>query len=479
MGMLRRMLSSPRASESRSMENPSVGWEGLQDMDSLSTDAGESVNVKKALSIPAFWQGVSSISGDVAKLPLGAYRRSANGGRTLDRTHHAFKRISLGGMANSEVNTYKFWRRMMVSALTYNNGYAYIDKNGKGEVLGLYNLLPDRTTPARVKGQVWYLTEVGGKLEAIPSSNILHLEGLSIDNLAGIDLVKEFREVFASALAKRKFGAKLFKQGLTAGGVLAVPPGAKPESVKKVQAGIKDKFSGTDNAFKTIVLRDGYKWFSTQIDPSKAQMTESTEQDAREVARILNLKASRLSVDGSTSYNSDEMAMRDYYDGCLSHWLICNRSECNHKLRTPEEIDADEVFIDYNINALMWADAETRSTIASVGIINGRFSPNETRAWENLNPYDGGEQFYQPLNVTPVGQPQTSAARAIALETVQRMRNRLAIRWDRGGKAGSLESERQQVVEILRNAAVILGTDSAETMFDSLVSEVTHGVEQA
>ncbi len=106
-------------------------------------------------------------------------------------------------------------------------------------------------------------------MEAIPASNILHIEGLSIDNLAGIDLVKEFRELFGAALAKRKFASKFFSQGMTAGGVLAVPPSAKPEAVKKVQASIKDKFSNTDNAFKTIVLRDGYKWYSTQIDPQK------------------------------------------------------------------------------------------------------------------------------------------------------------------------------------------------------------------
>ncbi len=201
-------------------------------------------------------------------------------------------------------------------------------------------------------------------------------------------------------------------------------------------------------------------------------MNEATEQDAREIARVLNVKASRLSVDGSTSYNSDEMAMRDYYDGCLSHWLIGIRSEANHKLRTLEEIDADQVFLDYNINALMWADANTRSQIANAGIVNGRFSPNETRQWENLNPYDGGDQHYQPLNVTPVGQPAANAARQLALDTVQRKRNRLAIRWERSGKTGTLDSERDQVVEILRNAAVILESDPVE-MFEQLASEVT------
>lgn len=468
MGFLKRMLAPRGGDESRSMENPSTGWDALRDIDEMHSNSGERVTVRRALSIPAFWQGVSQISGDVAKLPLGSYRRMPSGGRQLDRTHHAFRFIRLDGMANSEVNAFKFWRRIMVSALCWNNGYAYIDKNKRGEVLGLYNLLPDRTTPVRMKGKVWYLTEVGGALEAIPADNIFHLEGLSIDNLAGLDLVKEFKDLFGAALAKRKFSSKFFANGMMAGGVLAVPPSSKPEAVKKVQASIKDKFSNVDNAFKTIVLRDGYKWYSTQVDPQKAQLNNATEQDAREVARVLNVKASRLSVDGSTSYNSDEMAMRDYYDGCLSHWLIGARSEANHKLRTPDEIEADEVFIDYNINALMWADANTRSQIANAGIVNGRFSPNETRAWENLNPYDGGENFYQPLNVTPVGQAQTEAARQLALETVERMRSRLRIKLDRNKP---IDDERGPVVEILRSAAVVLDEEPG-AIFDRLVREV-------
>ncbi len=320
------------------------------------------------------------ISGDVAKLPMGVWRRQADGGRSLLRTHHAFRYVNLVGMANAQINAFKFWRRLLISALLWNNGYAWIDKNGKGEVLGLYNLLPDRTTPFRRGGELYYMTEVGGRLEALPADQVFHIEGLSIDGMHGEYLIKLFRDLFGASLAKRKFTSKFFSNGMTAGGVLTVPPNAKPEAVRKVQAGIKEKFSNTDNAFKTLVLRDGYKWYSTQVDPKDAELTSSIESDVREVARIFNLRASRLSVADSTSYNSDENATRDYYDGSLSHWLISCRCEANAKLRTPAEREADEVFLDYNINALMWADSKTRSEIANTGIQNGRFNPNETRA---------------------------------------------------------------------------------------------------
>ena len=95
------------------------------------------------------------------------------------------------------------------------------------------------------------------------------------------------------------------------------------------------------------------------------------------------------------------MARRDYYDGALSHWCHAISSEFTTKLLTQAERDQG-FYIEHNINALLWADAKTRSEIAIAGIQNGRFSPNETRGWENLDGYDGGDEFYIPLNMSQV-----------------------------------------------------------------------------
>lgn len=444
---------------SGSIEDPNVSIaEALAELGSIGSDAGERVTPKRALSIPALYQAVSMISGDVAKLPMGTWRRLPTGGKTLDRDHHAFRFINLFGMANPEINTYKFWRRLMTSALLWNNGYAWIDKNGRGEVLGLYNLLPDRTTPIRIKGKLWFVTEVNGQLEPLPADEVFHIEGISLDGFQGENLVKLFRQHFGQCLAKRKFASKFFGQGMTAGGVLGVPPEAKPSTVKKLQAAIKQKFSNSSNAFKTLVLRDGFKWFNTQVDPQKAQLTEWSENDVREIARMYNLRASRLSVEGSTSYNSDEQAKADYHDGTLSHWLIGMRCEANAKFRTDDEIERDEVFVDYNVNALLWADAKTRNEIATTGIQHGRWSPNETRSWENLNPYEGGDTFYRPLNLESV---QGQAARQLATDTITRAKNRLQIKRQRNKYNAD---ERAAILEMITPACQVLARDPTETL---------------
>ena len=66
--------------------NDPRGWEimGLVQ----GSDAGESVTYSSTLSVPAIWQAVGMISGDVSKLPLEVYRRRGND-REPDKEHPA------------------------------------------------------------------------------------------------------------------------------------------------------------------------------------------------------------------------------------------------------------------------------------------------------------------------------------------------------------------------------------------------------
>lgn len=393
------------------LENPQ--W-SLSDPDAWRThfDAGrlaetaESVGVAKALTLSPVWMAVKMISGDCSKLPLKVYRYRADGdGKDVDRRHQTWPYINRDGRANDEVAALQLWRRFYASALLWENGYIWIDRDDLGRVHGLYNLPPDRTAPLRVRGRLWCVTEVNGRLEPLYADDVLHLQGLCWDNQTCPALVEAARHDFGVALAARKFTSKFFANGAQHGGVLQVPPGASKEARDKVEQGMEEKTRNLDRAFKTLVLRDGYKWFSTTVDPSKAQLLELDEAKVRDVARWFMLSPSRLGVSDSTSYNSEEHAKQDYYDTTLSYWLSAAVAECNCKLLTERQrIKSTHVFR-YQINALLWANAETRSSIAVAGIQAGRFSPDETRDWEGLNPRPDGEgsRFLRPLNMEAVG----------------------------------------------------------------------------
>jgi HK97 family phage portal protein len=425
--------------ENRSLENPAnqITGESFREVD-LASPAGEPKVVPSSIiGYAPFFQAVSMISGDVAKLPLSIIKKE-NKKRTVLDSHPVQQLLNRHGMANIEVSSYKFLRRFVACGLLWGNSYAYIDRSNDGRVLGFYQLLPDRTYMARHKGKLVCITEVstasgGATLESIDAADVLHIEGLSINGIEGVNIGKAFREDFLIALSSKRFTSKFFANNMNSSGILQAPPGASADAIKKVSKKLEDK-SGSDSAFKTIVLRDGFKWFSTQIDPQKSQLTETNEEGARNVARMFNISPSKLGLKDSTSYNSEEAATSDYFDGALSHWLLSVSTEITTKCLTVQE-RAQGIYAEHNINALLWADASTRSQIGITGITNGVYSPNEVRSWNNDDGYEGGDQYYMPLNIAPVGSrpvsDTTEPARSILKETFARAINRICIKAER------------------------------------------------
>lgn len=414
-----------------------VTGDSFREVDVTTTVGEPKVSPNTIIGYAPFFQAVSMISGDVAKLPLSIIQKNKKKRTVLD-SHPVQQLLNRHGKANEEVSSYKFLRRFVACGLMWGNSYAYIDRTPTGKVLGFYQLLPDRTAMARVGGKLKCVTEIstssgGATLETIDAADVLHIEGLSINGIEGINIGRAFREDFLIALSSKRFTSKFFGNNMTSSGILQAPPGASSDAIKKVAKKIEDK-SGSDSAFKTIVLRDGFKWFSTQIDPQKAQLSEINEEGVRNVARMFNISPSKFGLKDSTSYNSEEAATSDYYNGALSHWLLSLSTEVTTKCLTIQE-RSEGTYAEHNINALLWADASTRSEIGIKGIANGVYSPNEVRAWNNDDVYEGGDQYYMPMNIAPVGSKTIAdpmaPARSILRECYGRAINRICIKAER------------------------------------------------
>lgn len=402
--------------ESRSLENPAVSLSDPEAWEEMgwneSSEAGESVTAARMLSCPAIWQAVGMISGDVSKLPLEIYARDGDGRRAA-YDHPAWPLISQAyGRANDEVSSLVFWRRLLVHALIWPRGWAWIDRDAGGRPVGLYNLLPDRTWYTRLNGRLWVVTDVGGRMEAFDPGDVLAVENVSIDEADSFGPLKAARHNIGLQLAQRKFNSRFYSHSCHAGGILQVPPGAQDKAIKKVQESIEKHRAGGDESFRALVLRDGFKWHQTTIAPDDAQAGETAEAEVRNVARFYRMSPSRLGVSESISYNSEEAARRAYHDETLSYWLSAIKSESNLKLLTEEERTRRTHYCDYNVAALLWADTQTVIQVGATGVQWGIFNRDEVRGWFNLNPIPGGAGaiFLQPLNMTAAGESNDAGA---------------------------------------------------------------------
>ena len=118
------------------------------------SSSGRRVDECSAMQMTAVYSCVRILSEAVASLPLHVYLRSDTG--TENAIEHPLYKVLHDG-PNPEMTSFVFRETMMTHLLLWGNAYAQIIRNGKGEVLGLYPLISDRTKVDRDdKGQICY-----------------------------------------------------------------------------------------------------------------------------------------------------------------------------------------------------------------------------------------------------------------------------------------------------------------------------------
>ncbi len=119
------------------------------------SSAGKSVTERSAMQMTAVYSCVRILSEAVAGLPLNIYRYNDEGGKEKAIDHPLYR--LLHDEPNPEMSSFVFRETLMTHLLLWGNGYAQIIRNGRGEVIALYPLMPNKMTVDRdANGQLYY-----------------------------------------------------------------------------------------------------------------------------------------------------------------------------------------------------------------------------------------------------------------------------------------------------------------------------------
>lgn len=130
------------------------------------------------------------------------------------------------------MTSFVFRETLMTHLLLWGNAYAQIIRNGKGEVMALYPLMPNRMVVDRDEHGQLYYTYYRGPDEAIRNkdtavilqpTDVLHIPGLGFDGLVGYSPIAMAKNAIGMAIACEEYGAKFFANGATPGGILEHP----------------------------------------------------------------------------------------------------------------------------------------------------------------------------------------------------------------------------------------------------------------
>lgn len=230
------------------------------------TSSGNRVNSHTAMQMSAVYACVCILSEAIAEIPLNFYRYTADGGKEKYPSHPLY--YLLHDEPNPEMTSFVFRETLMGHLLLWGNAYAQIVRNGRGEVLALYPLLPDRMQVDRdsagrlVYTYTGYRDEAGSRREfetiKLYKEDVLHIPGLGFDGLVGYSPIAMARNAIGMSMAAEDYGASFFANGATPGGVLEHPGIVKdPERLRESW---RSQFSGK-NSHSIAVLEEGMTVF--------------------------------------------------------------------------------------------------------------------------------------------------------------------------------------------------------------------------
>ena len=372
------------------------------------TSTGKVVTERSAMQMTAVYACVRILSESIAGLPLHLYQYKKDGGKEKAIGHPLY--LLLHDEPNPEMSSFVFRETLMTHLLLWGNAYAQIIRNGKGEVLALYPLMPNKMSVNRdEKGELFYeytrsFEEIRSGLKekvTLRPSEVLHIPGLGFDGLVGYSPIAMAKNAIGLALATEEYGSKFFQNGAAPSGVLE-HPGTIKDPVK-VRESWQQTFGGSANSGKIAVLEEGMKYTPISISPDQAQFLETRKFQMNEIARIFRIPPHMIGDLDRSSFSNIEQQSLEFVKYTLNPWVVRWEQALQRSLFSPKE--KQTFFVKFNVEGLLRGDYEGRMNGYATARQNGWMSANDIRELENLDRIseeDGGDLYLINGNMLPL-----------------------------------------------------------------------------
>ena len=377
------------------------------------------VTTDNALGVPAVWAAVNFLSGTMAGLPIGLFRRDGDNREKV--SDDPLYRI-LHDVPNEEMSSFEWRKYTFEQVLTGGRGLTFIERNAVGKVMNLWPLDPAKVTVKRENGRKFYDYRDGG-VKRYAANEVIDIPFmLRNDGIGHRGPIATARDTIALAIAATQFGSKFFQNG-------GVPPFAVTGAFQSGQAMNRagnDIAEATKKAAKgrrmALVLPTGLEIKPLGADAEKSQLVETKKFLIEEIARVYSLPPTFLQDLSHGTFANTEQQDLHFVKHTVKRWVEAFEQELNLKLFGRDKAD---MFVEMNMDGLLRGDFKTRMEGYATGVQNGILKPNEARQLENRPADPEGDSLMIQGATVPIGQqpdpnPQDNSLRSEVLEWVRR-----------------------------------------------------------
>lgn len=397
------------------------GWSPLMLTSGYGNTSGEKVNNSTALTISALFACIRNVSEDIAKVPLKVYRKE--GQYRYEQTDHPLFAM-LQYQPNPEMTAISLRETLNAQAMGWGNAYAEIQRDVFGKPIYLWPIRPDRVKMMREREteRIFYrITTEKGSQSDIWGEDIMHLHGLGFDGMTGYNIVQYAAQSIGATIGMDKFAGAYFANGMHQSGTVKHPGSLTKPAQDRLREQLSDEFGGASKAHKFLILEEGMEFMNNIIDPKASQMIETRQFSVTEFCRWLRVPPHKVADLTRSTYSNIEEQNIDYVQDGLLGWYSRWEQVLWWKLLSDKE-KKDGYYFKHSVDGLLRGDLKGRVLAYTKMWEHGVYNIDEIREKEELNPVEGGDKRFVPMNyVTLEDVGQNAKTNAVIKDMAKRL----------------------------------------------------------
>lgn len=382
--------------------NPERG-EQRSGPDNYANRTGVAVTDQVALQVAAVFRCIRIIAETSASLPLVPYRQVNQFDREPLPPEHWLSQLITE--PNETMSGDEWCESMYGQMAGWGNGYSQIVTNAAGRAVELWPYKVDRMKVERREDLTlqYSYPNIYGSPQPLPTKNILHLRGFSIDGVMGLSPLGLARESLGLAVASQQYAGSFFASGGRPSGVMTVDKILTPqqrEQIRKEYGGMADGGDGR----RFWLMEAGLKYQAISVSPEDMQMLQTRAFEVSEIARFFGVPLFLLmETEKSTSWGSGlEQANLAFLIYTLRPYLQRMQNTFNRRIIPAAE--RGKICVEVDVSPLLMADFATLATYLSTAVQNGYMTRNEARRWLKLpaDPTPEASKLTAQVNMAPI-----------------------------------------------------------------------------
>ena len=245
---------------------------------------------------------------------------------------------------------------------------------------------------------------VAGISELVPSRDMIHVKGYAPDGIEGKSPVRMHQDLIENFINATKFSKKLYKNDLRSAAVFSLDGVLPDEAYQRVKTQLSKAWDRVNsNGNHPLILEGGTKFQAVTITPESAQYVSTKLQLIDEIAACFRVPCHKVGDWTRGTYSNNEQANLEYFTNCVRPLLEKIEEELSRKLFLERE--QGTYYVDINYKGMLRTDVSAQIENYNKMFNIGVYSINEIRAMEDLEPVEGGDTHYVPVNLASSNTP--------------------------------------------------------------------------